>query len=259
VSGLRFLDIRRRRALATIAPSSVENRLAENVRREAPVKIICGFIAAAVLVASAGCASTRPVPSETTEDGLTRITIKGVDVAYVRKGADFKQYTKVILDPVQVAFDKDWDPKRTASNLSLPSEDRERIRTDGAKLFMDVFKKELEQDGGYPVVSAAGPDVMRLSTALVDVYVTAPDTMTAGRSRTYVMEAGRATLVAEVRDSETGAILGRLYDHRAASNTGSLQWSDSVSNSFEARRLFTSWAKLLRGRLDAVRAAPTTN
>lgn len=223
------------------------------------MKIIRGFIAAAALVAFAGCASLRPVPNEVTEDGLTRITIKGVDVAYVRKGADFKQYTKIMLDPVQVSFDKDWDPKRMASNVPLPAEDRERIRTDGAELFMDVFKKELEQGGGYPLASAAAPDVMRLSTALVDVYVTAPDTMSAGRSRTYVMEAGRATLVAEVRDSESGAILGRLYDHRAATNTGSLQWAGSVSNSFEARRMFTGWAKLLRERLDAVRAAPTTN
>jgi hypothetical protein len=124
---------------------------------------------------------------------------------------------------------------------------------------MEVFKKELEKDGGYRLVSTAAPDVMRLSTALVDVYVTAPDTMTAGRSRTYVMEAGRATLIAEVRDSESGAILGRLFDQRAATNTGSLQWAGSVQNSVEARRMFTSWATLLRERLDAVRAAPTTN
>lgn len=223
------------------------------------MKAIRGFIAAAALAAFVGCTSTHTVPNEVTEDGLTRIAIKGVDAAYVRKGADFKQYTKVMLDPVEVAFDKNWDPKRVASNLSLSSEERERIRTDGAELFMEVFKKELEKDGGYPLVSTAAPDVMRLSTALVDVYITAPDTMTPGRSRTYVMEAGRATLIAEVRDSESGAILGRLFDHRAATNTGSPQWAGSVQNSVEARRMFTSWATLLRERLDAVRAAPTTN
>lgn len=219
------------------------------------MKAIWGVIAA-LLAAVGGCTSMQSGPSEVTGDGLTRVTVSGVDAAYVRKGADFKQYTKIMLDPVQVAFDKNWDPKRTASNLPLPAEDRERIRKEAADLFMQVFKQELEKDGGYPLVSAAGPDVMRLSTALVDVYVNAPDTMSPGRSRTYVMTAGSAVLVAEVRDSESGAILGRLFDHREASNTGTLQWSGSVQNSAEAQRMFTRWAKLLRERLDAVRAAP---
>lgn len=213
-------------------------------------------VIAALLAAVGGCTSMQSGPNEVTEDGLTRVTVSGVDAAYVRKGADFKQYTKIMLDPVQVAFDKNWDPKRTASNLPLPAEDRERIRREAADLFMQVFKQELEKDGGYPLVSAAGPDVMRLSAALVDVYVNAPDTMSPGRSRTYVMNAGSATLVAEVRDSESGAILGRLFDHREASNTGMLQWSGSVQNSAEAQRMFARWAKLLRERLDAVRAAP---
>jgi len=223
------------------------------------VRAIRGIIAAAVLAAFVGCTSMQTVPNEVTEDGLTRIAIKGLDVAYVRKGADFKQYTKIMLDPVQVEFDKNWDPKKVGSSLSLPAEDRERIRKDGAELFAEVFTKELEKDNGYQLVNAAAPDVMRLSTALADVYVTAPDTMSAGRSRTYVMEAGRATLVAEVRDSESGALLGRLFDRRAATNTGSLRWADSVQNSAEARRMFTAWAKVLRARLDAVHATPTTN
>jgi hypothetical protein len=219
------------------------------------MKAIWGFIAAA-LVTTAGCTSTQSNTNEVTEDGLTRVSLRGIDAAYVRKGADFKAYTKIMLDPVQVAFDKNWDPKRTASHLPLPAEDRERIRKEAAELFMQVFKQELEKDGGYPLVSVAGPDVMRLSAALVDVYVNAPDTMSPGRTRTYVMNAGTATLAAEVRDSESGALLGRVFDKRETSSTGSLQWSGSVQNSADAKRMFTQWAKLLRERLDTVRAAP---
>ena len=218
------------------------------------MKAIWG-VTTALLVGVGGCASKSTIP-DVTEDGLTRVDIRGVDAAYRRPGADLNKYRKVMLDPVQVAFDPDWDPKRTGSNLKLSAEDRERIRRELGELFMQVFSEELTKDGGAPLVTIAGPDVLRLSTGLADVYVNAPDTMEPGRSRTYVMSAGHATLVAEIRDSESGAILGRLFDQRETSNTGMLQWSGSVMNSADARRLFTRWAQLLRQRFDAVRNAP---
>ena len=220
------------------------------------MKAIWGFTTA-LLVGVSGCATGPAIP-DVTEDGLQRVTISGVDAAYVRPGADLKKYHKIMLDPVQVAFDPDWDPKRTGSTLKLSTEDRERIRSELAELFMEVFSKELTRDGGAQLVTTAGPDVLRLSTGLANVYLNAPDTNEPGRSRVYVMSAGSATLVAEVRDSESGAIIGRLFDHREASNTGMLQWSDSVMNSAEARRTFTRWAQILRQRFDAVRNAPAT-
>ena len=165
-----------------------------DVLEETPVKAIWG-VTAALLAGVSGCASKSAIP-DVTEDGLARVDIRGVDAAYRRPGADLARYSKVMLDPVQVAFDPDWDPKRTGSNLKVSAEDRERIRRELAELFMQVFSEELSKDGGAPLVTSAGPDVLRLSTGLADVYINAPDTMEAGRSRTYVMSAGRATLVA---------------------------------------------------------------
>ncbi|HET9447729.1 MAG TPA: hypothetical protein VFO35_15795, partial [Steroidobacteraceae bacterium] len=91
-------------------------------------------------------------------------------------------------------------------------------------------------------------------TALVDVYVNAPDSQAPGRSRTYVMNAGRMTLVAELRDSETGALFARVLDAREARNNVAMTWSSRVANSAEARNAVAQWAKILRARLDAVRA-----
>ncbi len=70
------------------------------------------------------------------------------------------------------------------------------------------------------------------------------------------MNAGRMTLVAELRDSETGALFARVVDEREARDNMTLQWSNRVENSAEARAAVSRWANILRARLDAVRAQP---
>ncbi len=45
-------------------------------------------------------------------DGLVRVKPKRMDAAYVAPGADFRAYTKVMLDPAEVAFKKDWHARR---------------------------------------------------------------------------------------------------------------------------------------------------
>lgn len=58
---------------------------------------------------------------------------------------------------------------------------------------------------------------------------------------------GAATLVLELRDSETGSILARSVDRRAAETIGgTFQRSSSVTNAAEVRRLIRHWAVRLR-------------
>jgi len=203
-----------------------------------------------------GAAAWAAKPPETTEDGLKLIKVKGIDIAYARPGASLAPYKRVMLDPAQVAFSKDWDPEQTGSRMKLTPTEREKIRTELAALFDKTFKEELQKKNGYPVVTEAAPDVLRVTPALIDVYANAPDTMTPGRSYTFVMNAGHATLIAELRDSETGAILARVADLQEARDDGFLQISNSVANSAEARAMVSKWARILRSRLDAVHAQP---
>jgi len=74
--------------------------------------------------------------------------------------------------------------------------------------------------------------------------VTAPDNMTSGRSRTYTVESGHATLFLEVRDSTTGALLGRALDKRATRDTGRIQTSNRVTNLSDFKVLFRQWADI---------------
>ncbi len=49
---------------------------------------------------------------------------------YLREGASLAKYKKVMLDPVEVSFDKNWDPKPTGSVASGSIRvDTQRIRT----------------------------------------------------------------------------------------------------------------------------------
>jgi hypothetical protein len=183
-------------------------------------------------------------------DGLSTISIKGIDRVYARPGATLAGYKSVKLDPVEVAFDKNWDPRRAGSSFRLDATERENIRTGVARIVHDEFVRELQSKNAYPVVTQSGPDVLRVKINIVDLYVNAPDTMSAGITRTYTMSAGQMTLVAEFYDSETGQVLARAVDTREARNTGRLQLSSSVVNGAEARDIASAWARILHNALD---------
>ena len=62
---------------------------------------------------------------------------------------------------------------------------------------------------------------------------------------------GEATLVLEIRSSESNAIYARAVDHRAA-ESHTLTDSTSVTNALEVRRLGRAWGTQLRNGLDTL-------
>ena len=127
----------------------------------------------------------------------------------------------------------------------------ERIKADVATLFERVFTERLE-DAGYEVVDMANEDVLLLRPAIIDLDITAPDTRTAGRSRTFTASTGAATLYMELFDSHSGDIIGRAADRRSVRRGGGqLNWSNSVTNSADARRMLGRWADKLIEFLDS--------
>jgi hypothetical protein len=65
--------------------------------------------------------------------GLVPLKTKDVDLAYTRPGATLAAYKKVMLDPIDVAFHKDWNPERAGSRLKLSAQERENIRSGVAR------------------------------------------------------------------------------------------------------------------------------
>lgn len=187
-----------------------------------------------------------PVPAKppATWDGLVQVKAKRLDLAYLQPGADFRVYTKVILEPTEVAFQRNWQREHNQSSpLSrrISNTDVEEAVTKGAAEAAGIFSVEWTK-GGYAVVNEPGPDVLRIKTGIVNIWVNAPDVPSPGRSMSFAPEAGRATFFIEARDSMTGALLGRAVDQRYAGDTP-MGWRSSMSNRADFRDLVASWAK----------------
>jgi len=202
-------------------------------------------IVAACTIAASFVAVAKDIPDNW--DGLVRVKGKRMDAVYLAPGTDFRKYTKVMLDPTQVAFRKNWlrdvNNDRPGVSRDVTDEDAQKILDKAKTGFTEVFTKEFTK-AGIQVVTAPGADVLRLTPGVVDLYINAPDTMSPGRTRTYTVEAGEATLILEARDSVTNTLLGRVLDRRETQGGGTMQMTSSVTNIADFEQLFAQWAKI---------------
>ena len=209
------------------------------------------FFVSAIFLTSALAATKSDLDEAMSHDGLSKISVKDLDLVFARPGATLAGYNKIKLEPISVAFSKNWDPKRTGSNIKLSNTERDSIKTKVATLVNEEFTKELQKKDGYPVTNEAGPDVLTVKISIVNLYVNAPDTLSAGRSRTYTVSAGEMTLFMELFDSETGQVLVRVVDRREGRGAGGMMTlSGSVQNAAEASDIASTWARTLRKGLD---------
>jgi hypothetical protein len=214
------------------------------------VSSVLGFVLSVALLAIAPVLSAEEAAVQPTFDNLVPVKDPKVSMAYIDPDADFGVFKRVaILEPF-VAFRSNWqrDQNRSRSR-NINARDMERIKADVATLFERVFTERLEA-AGYEVVDGANEDVLLLRPAIIDLDITAPDTRTAGRSRTFTASTGAATLYIQLFDSLSGDIIGRAADRQAVRRGGNVTWSSSVTNTAEARRMMGGWADKLVGFLD---------
>jgi hypothetical protein len=204
-----------------------------------------------VLALFSGCVVNAPPVAEQTPDGLVRVQSKQVDTVYAARGLSLAPYKRVMLDTVELAFKLDWQKRHPEVSES----DIARIRSQGAAVFYEIFSSAISMNGGYPLTSQPGPDVLRVTASITELDVAATPGST-GTQRMYVVSPSDLTLLMELRDSRSGALLVRAIDREKGRSFGNLQVADSVSNSAEARRALEMWAGLLRGALDSARAMP---
>jgi hypothetical protein len=213
--------------------------------------------AAATLLIVGGTAGQAKAPP--TWDGLVQVDSKRLEYVYLQPGADFRTYTKVLIEPTEIAFHKDWrrDYNRTAATLAsrVSEADVQRAVSKGVEAAHDIFVDAWTK-AGYPVVDTPGPDVLRVKTGIVNIRVSAPDKHTVGRSFSFSEDTGQATLFIEARDSLTGALLGRAVDPKVVGDS-IVRWRTSASNRADFRDQVQMWADAsVRGMAELKSSSP---
>lgn len=192
-------------------------------------------------------------------DGLVPVQVTGLSLAYKRPDATLAGYKRVMIEPVEVRFAKDWKPTQSGSRLPLSAAAREDIRTGLARLVRDQFEKALTAQGRYPMVNEAGPDVLKLRINIANLYVNAP-AAASGTAPSYQfnMSAGEMTLFLEMFDSETGQILARAVDRQEGRSSALLKMADGVTNVGAAETIAGHWARIMRDAFDRAHGMPST-
>lgn len=204
-----------------------------------------------------GCAGSNPTVDTSAEaeisfDGLYRVKGGTADAAWVRKGADISQYSKIMLQGVGIEYRPGGESgrlyysRRSADHFEISDKQKERL----VEILTEAFRKELGKSEHFTIVSEPGPDVLLIRGALLDVVSFVPPEPI-GRGEIFLSRVGEATLVLEIRDSVSDAILVRAVDRRAAEDAArGFSRSNRVFNAAEVRRMAQAWARKLRERLD---------
>jgi len=219
-------------------------------RRAARLAIL---LLCAALFSAPALAKKESLP-EVDKDGLHLLKDTKVAVAYAKPGASLAPYTKVQLSDCFVQFKKNWQKEYNMGQIGLDGtvsdKDAEVIKKKLAEEFKTIFTDVLTS-GGFEIVDEAGPDVLLLRPALLNVDVTAPDVRQSW-SRTYIRSAGEMTLYMELYDSATDTLLARVADPQADPERMSKQ-ANRATNKKMADRILRSWAELLAKHLAEVK------
>ncbi|PCJ86473.1 MAG: hypothetical protein COA54_08565 [Thiotrichaceae bacterium] len=219
-------------------------------------QLISGFVFAAALT---GCQTTAPTiqsssDAEQSFDGLHKVDNSKADEVWARPDFDLSGYTKIMLADTGVEYRQVKNRGRTRLERSktgpfiIDDDNRAKFET----LINTAFKEEMQEIEKFSIVDKKGPDVLLISSSLLDVISYVPPDAVGSRSHIFLSNVGDATLVLELRDSETSTILARSVDRRSAETIGhQFKVSNSVTNATEVKRLIRFWARRLHENLDS--------
>lgn len=208
---------------------------------------------AVCVAALAACAAGLSLHAESAPpgDGLAPVSSRYLDDLRLRPGADFGAYRRILIDPVPVEFHRNW-----VRNMITEGRATHKLNAEDASVIARDFAASLERNlvgafkaKGYELEATPGPGVLRLSPAISELYVNAPDRLLIGRSAMFVREAGDAVLTLDARDSATGELLARVVHRGTASSMNRFMRSSDVFTRYWFDALFSHWATDCAGEL----------
>jgi len=217
-------------------------------------------LAAALTLAGVAAAPKQPrietgPNAEVTADGLVRVEKSVVDAAWVKPDFDLTPYTKLMITSAGVYYKKLKPMKGTQfanrSNGQSEFPVKEENKAKFNEMLKQAFIEELSTLQRYQIVDKAGPDVLDLSGAVIDVESHVPPYMDTPSVGMYLSSVGAATLIIELRDSQSNELLGRAADRRAAQAPFVINVK-AVTGWSDVSLLAQAWASLVRKRLEEI-------
>jgi hypothetical protein len=205
--------------------------------------VVFSGLSTAALSGAASAAVPDPARAAT-QAGLVSVKSKALDEVYLRAGPDWAGYRKVMIDPAQVAFKKNWlkDLNSTRGpSRWVSASDAEEIRQAAAasmtKMVADQFVAK-----GYEIATAPGAGVLRVTPSVTELDVYEPDVGFSRPESLFTKDAGTATLILEARDAESGALVGVVVDRGTATQISRINHTTRTSNLFWFDAMFRLWA-----------------
>lgn len=186
--------------------------------------------------------------AEVTFDGLHRVDNSVVQYAWLKPDLSLAAYSKIKLVGAGIEYRavRSANPATAGNRSEFPLTDQQKMRLES--MVAEVFQEELGNSKKYSLTSEEGPDVLELTGALIDVVSRVPPER-GGRGDYYISSVGSATLVLELRDSQSNEILARAIDGQAFQSVY-MQKSSSPHNAQEVKRGLRKWGRRLTEILD---------
>lgn len=209
-----------------------------------------------------GCATPTPTldtgpNAEVTFDGLHEVQHSAADKAWAAPDLDLSEYSKIYVQGLGIEYRPGGESGRTSISRSRggPYEVTEEQKARFGQIVEETLLDELGKSAKFTLVGEPGPDVLQIRVALLDVVSYVPPEPI-GRSEIYLSEVGEVTLVLEIRNSMTDAILVRAIDRDSIGDDGMMSSSNKVTNTSDVKRLIRKWMSTLRERLDSFSGYP---
>lgn len=209
--------------------------------------VVLLFVSVLSLYGGAAMLKEAPARSFMDYEGLQQVEARRMDAAFVRPGVKFGAYTALLLEEPELAF---RTPDRSKQQFPLTEDQKIQFRG----LLHEQFLAELDTSKRLRLVNEPGPDVLRLRVRVQDITATVPPrgVGSVGKSSIALDAVGDATLVLELRDSQSEETLARAIDARSLEGIAILQKGAALTSWSDVEKLCKQWASNARKGLDAL-------
>lgn len=201
-----------------------------------------------VAIVATGAESPR---DETSYDGLQRRDSKVFEQLWVRKYFDARSYHKIIFGAPHIEYRPVMKGGTAGANAGFALTQRQKDSL--YEIVNKAFQSELAKSTSFQLTTQPAADVLLIRGELLDVVSFVPPDANGRDDLLSVAQIGEATLVMELYDSESEAIMVRAIERVTAKHEADKPPTTAAD---AVQRTATQWAGILRERLDATASIP---